>query len=153
MNAASVAPVTQEYFGTVGAIALDRSGNLAAGTSTGGMTDKRFGRVGDSPIIGAGTWAKNATCGVSGTGHGEYFIRYGVAHEISALMEHKGMSVREAADHVVMKVLKEAGGNGGVIAMDAKGNIAMPFNSEGMYRGYIRADGEPHTFIYGDEER
>jgi beta-aspartyl-peptidase (threonine type) len=143
----------REYFGTVGAVALDLQGNLAAGTSTGGMTDKRFGRVGDSPIIGAGTWARNATCGVSGTGHGEYFIRYGVAQEISALMEHAGLSVRDAADRVVMKTLKDAGGTGGVIAMDAHGNIAMPFNTEGMYRGYIRAGGEAHTFIYGDEER
>lgn len=143
----------REYFGTVGAVALDSRGNLAAGTSTGGMTDKRFGRVGDSPIIGAGTWARNATCGVSATGHGEYFIRYAVAHEISALIEHAGLSVREAADRVVMKTLKDAGGEGGVIAMDAKGNIAMPFNSEGMYRGYIRGDGKPRTFIYGDEQR
>lgn len=142
-----------EYLGTVGVVALDLDGNLAAGTSTGGMTDKRFGRVGDSPIIGAGTWARNETCGVSGTGHGEYFIRYGVAQEISALMEYKGLSVREAAESVVMKTLVEAGGTGGVIAMDAKGNIAMPFNTEGMYRGYIRADGKPHTFIYADEER
>lgn len=143
----------EDYFGTVGAVALDARGNLAAGTSTGGMTDKKFGRVGDSPIIGAGTWAKNATCGVSGTGHGEYFIRYAVAHEISALMEHAGLSVRDAAERVVMKVLENAGGEGGVIAMDANGNIAMPFNSEGMYRGYVRADGKPRTFIYGDEER
>lgn len=154
MKAASVSDrQAREYFGTVGAVALDSRGNLAAGTSTGGMTDKKFGRVGDSPIIGAGTWARNATCGVSATGHGEYFIRYGVAHEISALMEHAGLSVREAAERVIMKTLKDAGGEGGVIAMDAKGNIAMPFNSEGMYRGYIRGDGKPRTFIYGDEER
>jgi beta-aspartyl-peptidase (threonine type) len=152
-TATASAPGPTEYFGTVGAVALDLHGNLAAGTTTGGMTDKRFGRVGDSPIIGAGTFARNETCGVSGTGHGEYFIRYGVAHEISALMEHAGLSVRDAADRVVMKTLKDAGGTGGVIAMDAKGNIAMPFNTEGMYRGYIRADGKPHTFIYSDEER
>jgi L-asparaginase / beta-aspartyl-peptidase len=149
----SSAAASSDYFGTVGAVALDAKGNLAAGTSTGGMTDKRFGRLGDAPIIGAGTWAKNATCGVSATGHGEYFIRYGVAHEISALMEHAGLSVREAADRVIMKTLKDAGAEGGVIAMDAKGNIAMPFNSEGMYRGYIRGDGEAHVFIYGDEPR
>jgi beta-aspartyl-peptidase (threonine type) len=153
IKAASSGYEPQEYFGTVGAVALDASGNLAAGTSTGGMTDKKFGRVGDAPIIGAGTWARNATCGVSATGHGEYFIRLGVAHEISALMEHAGLSVREAADRVVMKVLQDAGGTGGVIALDASGNVAMPFNTEGMYRGYIRGDGEPHTFIYGDEER
>ena len=105
-------PVDEKKFGTVGAVALDSSGNLAVGTSTGGMTDKRFGRIGDTPIIGAGTYANNRTCGVSGTGHGEYFMRYMVAHEISALMEYKGMSVGDAADKVVMKTLKDAGGQG-----------------------------------------
>ncbi len=139
-------------FGTVGAVALDSKGDLAAGTSTGGMTDKRVGRIGDSPIIGAGNYANNRTCGVSGTGNGEFFIRYAVAHEISALMEHKGLSVNEAADRVIMKTLKDAGGEGGAIAMDARGNMAMPFNSEGMYRGYIRADGIPHVLIYRDEK-
>lgn len=137
-------------FGTVGCVALDRFGNLAAGTSTGGMTNKRYGRVGDAPIIGAGTYANNATCAVSATGHGEYFIRSVVAHDISALMEYKGMSLNDAANEVVMKKLVERGGEGGVIALDRSGNIAMPFNSEGMYRGYIKADGKSEILIYKD---
>lgn len=137
-------------FGTVGCVALDQFGNLAAGTSTGGMTNKRYGRVGDAPIIGAGTYANNATCAVSGTGHGEYFIRSVVGFDISALMEYKGLSVKNAADDVVMKKLVERGGEGGVIALDAKGNFAMPFNSEGMYRGYIKADGTSEVLIYKD---
>ena len=135
-------------FGTVGAVALDRAGNLAAGTSTGGMTNKRFGRVGDSPIIGAGTYASNATCAVSATGHGEYFIRSVVGYDISALMEYRGLSVADAANEVVMKKLVERGGEGGVIAMDRAGNIAMPFNSTGMYRGWIDADGKVTVSIY-----
>lgn len=139
-------------FGTVGCVALDKFGNLAAGTSTGGMTNKRYGRVGDSPIIGAGTYADNNTCAVSATGHGEFFIRSVVAHDISALMEYKGLSVREAADAVVLKKLVERGGEGGVIALDRQGNIAMPFNSEGMYRGYIQANGKSHIMIYKDEQ-
>jgi len=137
-----------QKFGTVGAAALDKAGNLAAGTSTGGMTNKRFGRVGDSPIIGAGTYADNESCAVSGTGHGEYFIRYSVASEIGAIMKYKKVSVQEAADMVVQKTLKNAGGEGGVIALDRKGNFAFSFNSAGMYRGYITADGKPHAFIY-----
>lgn len=137
-------------FGTVGCVALDQFGNLAAGTSTGGMTNKRYGRVGDAPIIGAGTYANNATCAVSGTGHGEYFIRSVVGFDISALMDYKGMSLKNAADEVVMKKLVERGGEGGVIALDAKGNFAMPFNSEGMYRGYIKADGTSEVLIYKD---
>jgi beta-aspartyl-peptidase (threonine type) len=137
-------------FGTVGCVALDVNGNLAAGTSTGGMTDKQYGRIGDSPIIGAGTYADNDSVAVSGTGHGEFFIRYTVAHEIAALVKYKGMSVRDAADQVINKTLKNVGGEGGVIALDAKGNFAMPFNSEGMYRGWIGADGEPHVLIYRD---
>jgi beta-aspartyl-peptidase (threonine type) len=137
-------------FGTVGCVALDRFGNLAAGTSTGGMTNKRYGRVGDAPIIGAGTYANNATCAVSATGHGEYFIRSVVAHDISALMGYKGMSLNDAANEVVMKKLVERGGEGGVIAVDRSGNIAMPFNSEGMYRGYIKADGKSDILIYKD---
>lgn len=136
-------------FGTVGCVALDKSGNIAAGTSTGGMTNKRYGRIGDAPIIGAGTYANNATCGVSGTGHGEYFIRYTVAHDVSALMEYKGMSLAEAADLVVNKKLKAAGGEGGLIALDKNGNVAMPFNSEGMYRGYARP-GRREVGIYGN---
>ena len=126
-------------FGTVGAVALDKYGNLAAATSTGGMTNKRYGRVGDAPIIGAGTYANNNTCAVSATGHGEFFIRYTVAHDISALMEYKGKSIKKAAEEVVMKKLVKAGGEGGVIALDRKGNIAMPFNSGGMFRGYKTA--------------
>jgi L-asparaginase / beta-aspartyl-peptidase len=137
-------------FGTVGCVALDRFGNLAAGTSTGGMTNKRYGRVGDAPIIGAGTYANNQTCAVSATGHGEFFIRSVVAYDISALMDYKGLSVRDAANEVVMKKLVERGGEGGVIALDRAGNFAMPFNSEGMYRGYIRADGSSEVLIYKD---
>lgn len=135
-------------FGTVGATALDRGGNLAAGTSTGGMTNKRFGRVGDSPIIGAGTYADNESCAVSATGHGEYFIRYAVAHDVGALMKYKGLSVQEAADTVVQKTLKGAGGEGGLIALDRKGNFALSFNTPGMYRGYITEDGKPHVLIF-----
>jgi len=139
---------TTDLVGTVGAVALDRHGNLAAGTSTGGMANKKPGRVGDSPIIGAGTYANNATCAVSATGHGEYFIRAVVAHDISALMEYKGISLSEAADLVVKKELVEFGGEGGLIAVDRKGTIAMPFNSQGMYRGYVREDGTTFVAIY-----
>ncbi|HJQ68976.1 MAG TPA: isoaspartyl peptidase/L-asparaginase [Blastocatellia bacterium] len=135
-------------FGTVGAVALDQNGNLAAGTSTGGMTNKKFGRVGDAPIIGAGTYANNATCAVSATGHGEYFIRSVVAHDIAALMEYRGLSLKEAADIVVMKKLVKLGGEGGVIAIDKDGNHAMPFNSPGMYRGFIDSDGKAVVEIY-----
>jgi beta-aspartyl-peptidase (threonine type) len=135
-------------FGTVGCVALDRSGNLAAGTSTGGLTNKRYGRIGDSPIIGAGTYANNRTCAVSGTGTGEFFIRANVAYDISALMEYKGLSVAAAADEVVMDKLVKLGGDGGVIAMDHDGNIAMPFNTEGMYRGWIDEDGKVTVEIY-----
>ena len=134
-------------FGTVGALALDREGVLTAGTSTGGMTNKRHGRVGDSPIIGAGTYA-NEKCAASGTGHGEFFIRYAVAYDICARVELQGMAIAEAAELVINKELKQAGGSGGVIALDNKGNFAMPFNTEGMYRGYIRDDGKPVVQIY-----
>ncbi|MCX2738647.1 isoaspartyl peptidase/L-asparaginase family protein [Pontibacter anaerobius] len=136
-------------FGTVGCVALDAYGNLAAGTSTGGMTNKRYGRVGDAPIIGAGTYADNNTCAVSATGHGEYFIRSVVAHDIAAMMEYKGYSVKKAADEVVMKKLVKRGGEGGVIALDKNGNIAMPFNSAGMYRGFIK-NGKAEVAIYKD---
>jgi beta-aspartyl-peptidase (threonine type) len=136
--------------GTVGCVALDKSGNLAAGTSTGGMTNKKFGRVGDSPIIGAGTYANNDTCAVSATGHGEYFIRWAVAYDISALMEYKGLSLKDAADLVIMKKLKDVGGTGGVIAIDKNGNIAMPFNTAGMFRAYIDSEGKPVVKMYGD---
>jgi beta-aspartyl-peptidase (threonine type) len=139
-------------FGTVGAVALDSKGNIAAATSTGGMTNKRWNRVGDAPIIGAGTYANNATCAVSATGHGEYFIRSVVSYDISALMEYKQLSLKNAADEVVMKKLVKIGGEGGVIALDKEGNIAMPFNSEGMYRASIDVDGKVFIGIYGDEK-
>lgn len=141
--------VPEDYkFGTVGCVALDKDGNLAAGTSTGGMTNKRWNRVGDSPIIGAGTYANNETCAVSATGHGEYFIRSVVAYDISALMEYKGFSLTEASDEVVMKKLVKLGGTGGVIAIDKKGNVAMPFNTKGMYRGFMKSNGEKLISIY-----
>lgn len=137
-------------FGTVGAVALDAHGNVAAATSTGGMSNKRWGRVGDSPIIGAGTYANNRTCAVSATGHGEYFIRNVVAFRVAALMEFGGFSVQAAAEKVVHETLKLDGGEGGIIAMDAHGNVSMPFNSEGMYRGCIDADGQCAIAIFGD---
>lgn len=140
-----------EKHGTVGCVALDSHGNLAAGTSTGGMTNKRYNRIGDSPVIGAGNYANNATCAVSGTGHGEYFIRYTVGHDISALMEYRRLSVDSAARLVVMDKLLKAGGEGGVIALDHNGNISMPFNSQGMYRGYRTSDGRHGVFIFRDE--
>jgi len=134
--------------GTVGAVALDIHGNIAAGTSTGGMTNKRYGRAGDTPIIGAGTYANNKTCAISCTGVGEYFIRTVVAYDISCLMEYKGLSLEEACNEVVHKKLVALGGEGGLIAIDAEGNIQMPFNSEGMYRGMKKADGEYVVGIY-----
>ncbi|MBO9620714.1 MAG: isoaspartyl peptidase/L-asparaginase [Niabella sp.] len=134
-------------FGTVGAVALDKEGNLAAGTSTGGMTNKKFGRVGDSPIIGAGTYANNKTAAVSCTGWGEFFIRNVVAYDLSALMEYKGLSVREAGGTVIKKT-GAMGGDGGLIALDQKGNAAMPFNTAGMYRGAITQDGVIEIYIY-----
>ncbi|MDX1478941.1 MAG: isoaspartyl peptidase/L-asparaginase, partial [Saprospiraceae bacterium] len=118
-------------------------------TSTGGMTNKRYNRVGDAPIIGAGTYADNATCAVSCTGHGEYFIRYAVAHDIAARMEHKGIGLAQAADEVVMQKLVEKGGSGGIIAVDRFGNVALTFNSEGMYRGYVTPDAR-EVKIYRD---
>ena len=139
-----------ESIGTVGAVALDKHGNLAAGTSTGGMVNKRFGRVGDSPVIGAGTYAHNLTCAVSGTGHGEFFLRGVVAYDIAAKMEYQGVTLTNAAADVVLRKLTAAGGRGGVIAVDAQGNVAMPFNTEGMYRGVIRPDGKPWTAIRKD---
>lgn len=139
---------TDDKFGTVGCVALDQHGNLAAGTSTGGMTNKRYGRIGDSPIIGAGTYADDKTCAVSSTGHGEYFIRLAVAKEISAQMEHGSKSLQEAAENVIHTKLAEIGGTGGVIAIDANGNIAMPFNTSGMYRGYIDTNGKMEVLIF-----
>ncbi|WP_439881477.1 isoaspartyl peptidase/L-asparaginase family protein [Pontibacter sp. MBLB2868] len=141
--------VEGKKFGTVGAVALDAYGNLAAATSTGGMTNKRYGRVGDAPIIGAGTYADNNSCAVSATGHGEYFIRAVVAHDIASLMKYKGYSVKKAADEVVLKKLVDFGGEGGVIALDKNGNFAMPFNSAGMYRGFIKND-KAEVSIYKD---
>ena len=141
---------TENKFGTVGAVALDQAGNLAAGTSTGGLTNKRFGRVGDSSILGAGTYANNSTCAVSSTGQGEFFMRALVAYDISALMEYRGMSLHKAADTVIMDKLKKLGGKGGVVAIDKDGNVAMPFNTPGMYRGHVSADGRITVKIYED---
>lgn len=134
--------------GTVGCVALDKYGNLAAGTSTGGMTNKKFGRVGDAPIIGAGTYANNKTCAVSATGHGEFFIRYTVAHDISALMEYKNLSLLEASDEVINKKLIEVGGTGGIIAVDKDGNITMTFNTNMMFRAYAKSTGEKFVGIF-----
>lgn len=138
-------------FGTVGAVALDAKGNLAAATSTGGMTNKRFGRIGDSPIIGAGTYANNATCAISCTGWGEYFIRLVMAKSVSDMMEFGKMSLQAAAQEMIMKRLPALGGDGGLIAVDNKGNISMPFNTEGMYRAYMNDQGVPVIKIYKDE--
>jgi len=135
-------------FGTVGAVALDIFGNLAAGTSTGGMTNKKFGRVGDSPIIGAGTYANNETCAISCTGHGELFIRSVVAYDISCLIAYKGLSLKEACDIVVYDKLVKIEGEGGLIALDNRGNIELPFNSEGMYRASVNVKGEVFVGIY-----
>ncbi len=138
--------------GTVGAVALDRQGRLAAGTSTGGMTNKRWGRLGDSPVIGAGTYASNeAGCAVSATGHGEYFIRAAVAHDICARVEYGGMEIDEAASYVLMDRLVRMGGEGGVIAIDGRGHISMPFNTNGMYRGFTDRQGRTSIAIYKDE--
>jgi len=138
--------------GTVGAVALDQAGNLAAGTSTGGLTGKRWGRVGDVPIIGAGTYANNRSCAVSATGVGEFFIRNVVAHSICTLVEHRGMSIEEAADAVVIRLLGEQKGEGGVIAMDRNGNFTGTFNSQGMLRGHVGADGKPVVSLAWPEQ-
>ena len=144
------APGEERKFGTVGAVALDKAGNLAAGTSTGGTDMKRYGRVGDSPIIGAGTYANNLSCAVSGTGDGEYFIRNNVAADICARVRYTGVSIQRAADDVVMKELVEQHGGGGVIVMDARGNVATSFNTPGMYRGWVTTDGKITVRIYKD---
>ena len=136
-------------FGTVGAVACDSHGNIAAATSTGGMTNKRYGRIGDSPMIGVGTYANNKTCAISCTGHGEIFIKVVAAYDVSALMEYKNMSLREACEEVVLKKLVALHGDGGLIGVDAKGNIAMVFNSAGMYRGFKNSDGDNLIAIYG----
>lgn len=148
---AGLVTADENRFGTVGAVAVDQSGNLAAGTSTGGTTNKRFGRVGDAPIIGAGNFAENESVAVSATGAGEFFIRWTVAYDIAALVKYRGMTVSDAAEEVINKKLKAVpGAEGGVIALDAKGNFAMPFNTEGMYRGWIGVDGEARVEIYKD---
>jgi beta-aspartyl-peptidase (threonine type) len=143
-------PSRESMMGTVGAVALDAQGNLAAATSTGGMTGKKWGRVGDSPIIGAGTYAANDCCAVSATGHGEFFIRAAAAHEIASLMRYRGMGVQEAADEVVMRQLVRLGGSGGVIAIGRDGSIAMPFNSKGMLRGAMDSLGRRTTGLLLD---
>lgn len=137
--------------GTVGAVALDKHGNLAAGTSTGGMTAKRFGRIGDSPVIGAGTFADNRSCAVSATGHGEYFIRYNVASDICARVQYQGKTIQQAGDEVIHNVLKPIGGTGGVIIVDNKGNISLPFNTKGMYRASKKSGGDTYVAIFGNE--
>jgi beta-aspartyl-peptidase (threonine type) len=139
------------YFGTVGAVALDQAGNLAAATSTGGLTNKRFGRVGDSPIIGAGTYASNQSCGISATGTGEYFIRFTVARDICARVEYQSIRAQRAADEVVHKVLKDAGGDGGVVGLDRFGSVIMSFNTTGMNRGYVGEDGKPVIMFTNDD--
>jgi beta-aspartyl-peptidase (threonine type) len=143
-------PAKAPHHGTVGAVALDTSGHLAAGTSTGGMTNKRYGRIGDSPIIGAGTYA-NAKCAVSATGWGEFYIRANAAHDICARVEYRNEPVAQAAAEVVMGVVPRLGGDGGVIAIDADGNFTTPFNTEGMYRGWIDCDGKMHIAIFAEK--
>ena len=134
--------------GTVGAVALDVFGNVAAATSTGGMTNKKFGRVGDTPIPGSGVWADNRTCAVSCTGHGEFFIRWVVAYDVACLMEYKGLSLKDAVNLVVKDKLVKAGGEGGLIALDCSGNMELCFNSEGMYRAWVREGENIETGIY-----
>jgi len=144
-------PVRGTYFGTVGAVALDQAGNLAAATSTGGLTNKRFGRVGDSPIIGAGTYASNGSCAISATGTGEYFIRFTVAKDICARVEYRGVTAQAAADEVIHRVLKPAGGDGGVVGLDRRGAVVMSFNTSGMGRGYVGQDGQPSIMLTVDQ--
>jgi L-asparaginase / beta-aspartyl-peptidase len=148
----AAAPSSSGYFGTVGAVALDARGNLAAATSTGGMVNKRFGRVGDSPIVGAGTYANNQSCAISSTGHGEYFIRYTVAHDICARVEYQRATLQSAADTVVKEVLKKAGGDGGVIGMDRTGAVVASFNVTGMGRGYIGEDGRASVRLTTEDD-
>lgn len=138
-------------FGTVGAVALDSFGNIAAATSTGGMTNKKFGRIGDSPIIGSGTYANNSTCGISCTGSGEFFMRAVVAYDVSCLMEYKNLSLQEACDTVIHNRLLKIGGDGGLIAVDKNANICFSFNTEGMYRGYALSNGKIFIGIYKDD--
>lgn len=140
--------IKDSKFGTVGCVALDKFGNITAGTSTGGMTNKRYNRIGDAPIIGAGTYANNASCGVSSTGWGEYFIRAMVAHDISALMEYKGMTLKQAAQEVIQNKLTKLGGTGGIVALDKDGNMVFEFNTEGMYRAMMNEQGDLTVKIY-----
>ena len=147
-DSSDVFDADDKKLGTVGAVAIDRRGNIAAATSTGGMTNKRFGRVGDSPIIGAGTYADNSACGVSATGHGEYFIRSVVAHDICARIIYKGIGLQQAADEVVMEKLKEMQADGGIVAVDPEANIVFSFNSEGMYRAAIHKNGDLEVRIF-----
>ncbi|KFL37203.1 isoaspartyl peptidase/L-asparaginase family protein [Arenimonas donghaensis] len=147
---AGQAALAVTYFGTVGAVALDRHGHIAAATSTGGMTNKRWGRIGDAPIIGSGTWADDG-CGVSGTGWGEFYIRTAAAHDICARLAYRGDALATAADAVINADVPELGGDGGAIALDRQGNIAMPFNTSGMYRGWVKPDGSRGTAIFRDE--
>jgi beta-aspartyl-peptidase (threonine type) len=142
--------LVEKKFGTVGAVALDKYGNLAAATSTGGMTNKRYGRIGDTPIIGSGTYANNETCAVSCTGHGEYFMRSVVAYDISCLIEYKGLTLTQACNEVVKDKLIKIGGEGGLIAVDKNGQHCLSFNSEGMYRGYCNSNNELAISIYKD---
>lgn len=142
----------ESKMGTVGCAVLDKHGNLAAGTSTGGMTGKRYGRIGDSPIIGAGTYASNETCAISCTGHGEYFIRYAVAHDMHARMKYNGESIGEAGNSIIQEVLKEAGGDGGLIGVDKDGNVVMEFNTDGMFRAYLKEGEEPVMLMFGGED-
>jgi beta-aspartyl-peptidase (threonine type) len=142
-------PTDNDYkYGTVGAVAFDKHGNLAAATSTGGITNKQYGRIGDSPVIGSGTYANNQTCAVSATGHGEHFLRHVVAHNISSRMMLANESLEQATNHVVFKDLPSTGGSGGIIAVDNQGNIALPFNTEGMYRGWGGSNQPAQSKIY-----
>ena len=145
---ADKAPMHDKKFGTVGAVACDKEGNIAAATSTGGMTNKKYGRIGDSPLIGVGTYANNETCAISCTGHGEIFMRAVAAHSVSALMEHKNFSLQQACEEVVMNKLVKMEGEGGLIAVDSQGNASMVFNSEGMYRAVKSSDGTQEILIY-----
>jgi len=148
-SAKTESALKDKKFGTVGAVACDSHGNVAAATSTGGMTNKQYGRIGDSPMIGAGTYANNNTCAISCTGHGEIFIKAVAAYDVSCLMEYKKMNLREACEEVVMKKLVALHGEGGLIGADAKGNVALVFNSPGMYRGFKNSNGENLIAIYG----
>ncbi len=139
-----------EKYGTVGCVALDKKGNIAAGTSTGGMSNKKYGRIGDAPIIGAGTYASNATCGVSCTGHGEFFIRYNVAADVSARMKYGNQSLQKASEDIINELFQKEG-MGGLIALDKLGNISMPFNTDGMFRGYTKANGENKVLLFKEK--